>query len=284
MSTKNETGVNLTQGRDKTFDDLVKKTNDYLKKEATRLVMVNNGSLKLFLKDLPDRKVPQVIEIRQHLNNSATVLLSLEAGDIVGVTRPHYYNMDEPVKFYASALYLECQEPGEVLQQVFSVENSRKPQNHIEKNYSSLDILSSQALISNHHFLNILFDNIVLTKQYSNEMLQITITDKKAVVDGVIADSMFFNSNVYQIKPEEKNLVCKPVFWRQEVVEDVIYVRHHYGKNEIQFYGGDKDDIHSFLQWIESEGNSKFFIHRFTGRNKADPTIRYRVCPILPMI
>ena len=67
MTKQTEIHTHLTQGKNKDFDSLVKKTVEYLKNKATRLVMVNNGSLKLFLKDLPDRKVPQVIEIRQHL-------------------------------------------------------------------------------------------------------------------------------------------------------------------------------------------------------------------------
>lgn len=277
MSTKNETGVNLTQGRDKTFDDLVKKTNDYLKKEATRLVMVNNGSIKFFFKkESPDRKVPVVLEIRQHLNNSATVLLGLDAGDIVGVTRPHYYNMDEPVKFYASALYLECQANGEAPQQVYSTEGTVRTSGD---NYTALDAMSSLASSSNRDFLKTFIGAALMTDYHHTAMMQIVVVNRMMSSTGSM-----FNSNVYQVREHKDGYRCEPHSLDQDFEEGYIYVRHHFVKNELQFYYTNKDKIHEILQWIESQSNGKFFIHHFVGRNKADPTIRYRVCPILPMI
>lgn len=274
MSVKNEANVNLTQGKNKEFDTLVKKTNEYLMSKVSRLTMVNNGGFKCYPNlDSPDREVPLVIEIRQHSNNTVTVLLGLEVDDIVVVTVPQIYNINQPVKFYNNVLYLRCVEQGSLLEQTFDI-GDVKPTN--KDPYQYLETKTSLASATNRLFLLMFIGDALMTDYHHNELLQIVVINRMMISKGSM-----FNSNVYKVLETEDGYKCEPVGLADDLEEDYIYIRHHYGKNEIQFYYTNKDKIHEILIWVESQSDGKFFIHRHVGKAKQDPTIRYRVCPVL---
>ena len=274
MTKQTETYTHLTQGKNKDFDSLVKKTVEYLKNKATRVIMVNNGGYKCHLNsDSSKREVPLLLEIKQHLNNTATVLFGLEAGDIVAVNTNQTYNADKPVKFFNNVLYLRCETPGSFLEQTFSLEGTQRSN---KDTYQSLDVVSSLASITNKLFLKTFIGAALMTDYHHNEMMQIVFVDRMMTNNGSM-----FNSLVYKVLETETGYKCEPVSLEENFEKDCIHIRHHYSKNEIQFYYTNKDKVHEILTWIESQSNGKFFIHQHTNKIKQDPTIHYRVCPVL---
>lgn len=270
MNAKTLIPGNLTGPQDQEYHDRVMQTVKFANNRVSRLIVANTAAIQIFRNMEVEVNTPAIIQIQHHINNTATLTLGLNPGEIVAVEASQIEHIHQSVRFYKDIMYLERPElAGDFYIRTHELGNLlptyRKP--------VALDAMGTVATVSNQCFLETLLGNEMVGEYGNTEMLKISYRGRKSP-----ERVSTYNSIAYKLIKTEDGYQAKLARLGEIADQECIYIRHHYIKNEIQFFAESLEDVVDVLKCAELRSNSKFFIHSY--QHRGNPEVMYRVHPI----